>query len=287
MAAGGGGVELAFLLEDLRELASSVVPQDFAITSIDADEEVGLVARLRRFAMNAQILFCTHAMLVRAYQSKWAAFGGAPTDVLIDEGHEFERNFASLFAKQVSVLSLRNRLRKFEAKSGMSSRQGTVLYRAKRACDRLRHEVSALDEGGSSIDLARLDAECSVVAALAELNEAIRSKKLNDVSSIKDARAAVGDALQIARGPDQLEMADFGRQLKRGSRIGWIEFSPDRRFPSIVAGNADVGGLLGGFWKQVTGGVVIASATLYLPGPKSGEPSCEYASEILAIPKCR
>ena len=278
-ALGQSGAELSFLMADLRRLARNLPVAEFAAQS---DEHHPAIDAARDYAASCRIIFCTHAMLARDFQCAWAIFP-APGALIIDEAHEFERNFASVFATSLSLHSLRRRLTKVAG--GKEKREGTVAAKTLRAIwmliTALRNIGTDQDQVSDSIDLSPQFAEDNpeIPALMRDLRDLLGSRTWKDVPRIDRDRDALADALGLLR--TRIDARPHARS------IGWIEFSPDRRFPSIVAGRVDVSSILGGFWKSLgDAGVVLASATLYIPNGRDGH-DCDYAVSTLALPRSR
>jgi len=274
------GVELSFLMDDLREISTNVSPADFAVRDKDAHPAI---RSLRGFAAESQIIFCTHSMLARNYQSQWAVFP-IPAALLIDEAHDFERNFAALFADSVSMNSLTRRLRQHWL--GTGSKPHSVAKKCLDAAQTLRKALRRLEDldHRDSVALSP-DLDAAIVHPIRHLHEIIQSTTLDLMKGIGGDRKALAAAVEICTARLDGSVAD--RMARR--TIGWIEFSPDRRFPSIVAGRGDVSSILGGFWKSIqtnNGGIALASATLFLPDGRGNE-TPEYAVDVLALPRSK
>lgn len=279
-ALAASGVELSFLMDDLREIATDVSPADFAAPDKDAHPAI---RDLREFAAKSQIIFCTHSMLARNYQNKWAVFP-IPGALLIDEAHDFERNFAALFADSISMNSLTRRLRQHWLATG--SKPHSVAKKCLNAAQALRKSLRQLDDLDQRDSVALSPGlSAGIVLQIRNLHGIIQSTKLDDMKGVRGDRKALAAAVEICTPALHGSVAD---RLARRT-IGWIEFSPDRRFPSIVAGRGDVSSILGGFWKSIQtnrGGIALASATLFLPDGRGNE-TPEYAVDVLALPRSK
>lgn len=274
------GVELSFLMDDLREIATNIPPADFAAPDKDAHPAI---RSLREFAAQSQIIFCTHSMLARNYRTEWGVFP-IPGALLIDEAHDFERNFAALFADSISMNSLTRRLRQHWI--GTESKPHSVAKKCLDAAQALRRALRQLDDldHRDSVALSP-DLDASIVSQIRHLREIIQSTTLDKMKGIDGDRKALAAAAEICTTRPDSPVAD--RLANR--TIGWIEFSPDRRFPSIVAGSGDVSVKLGGFWKAIqanNGGIALGSATLFLPDGRGNE-TPEYAVDVLALPRSK
>lgn len=251
------------MTHDLKALATNLNPQDFVI---EDDEDERLVES-REYARNSRILFCTHTMLGLAFQRKWGLFG-QPGMLIVDEGHLFEQNISRVYSNALSLRMLRFHLYLSQKNSGLG--KGSVIGKAVAGVSQCIQQVSNADAGDSQ--LVRLNNEYTELGKVFSGLDALLSKKaLSVVKEVAKARSILEDAKTAIEG-------------KTGAV--YLSFSPDRRFPSILSGREDLGGILGRIWKDMTHGAIIASATLYLPD-RFGQMKCDYLKSVLALPLSR
>lgn len=272
MRAQAAGVNLSFMMEDLRNIATNVDVRQFA----QEDKEDDLVDKVRAYAADAGIIFCTHAMLARSHQTKWKAIP-EPAVLIIDEAHEFERNVASVHSDQLSLHALIWHLREHAGAANASSVAGKAIKATRSLIAAIRS--ADLADGGGSRDDAPLGTGTSsaVREAIVDLRNAIKSKSL--VPAGANARHAVVRARAIL--DLSLDIIE-GREKSRG----YIQFSPDRRYPSFVVGRASIGAILGDIWNAAKGGTLLASATLYIPD-EFGNSKADYIADVLSLPQSR
>lgn len=260
---------LSFLAEDLRKIAVNLTADDFLLKSEEKDTHPS-IENVRMSAIDEDILFCTHAMLARAHQSKWAAFP-APDILIVDEAHQLEQSFAKIHSMALSLSSLRRRLKNAAKETGASS--GSAIVKAIKSIDRnFSMLIGKIGGTGERQIRIRADMEFSqeIKEIIEDLEHCLKPKPLSVVRNIKDDRAVIKAALEVMTG-------------KKGT--GFLEFSPDLRFPSIVSGRDTVGDILGHLWKSVKG-AAICSATLYIPD-EFGNNRADYMISLLALPKAR
>lgn len=257
------GLPLAFLMEDLRQLATELAPVDFAPRDEEGHEAI---AAVRARAQHAQVLFCTHMMLGRAHQGRWVAFP-KPRQLIIDEAHQLEQNFALIHSQQLSLHALRRRLS--EARGQVKSSE---LSKAIAAVDQLMAGLRHLD-APTALTMVRLSTAHAgtVLDAFQTCATLLKSRRLSQVEGIGEARDVLSDCIEVLSGQP-------GR--------AYLTFSPDWRFPSLQVGRASIAGFLGDLWRSAEGGAVIASATLYLPD-EFGNHKCDYVMDLLALPSSR
>jgi ATP-dependent DNA helicase DinG len=271
------GGRCAWLMDDLRQLAKNMPVEDFVLRR-DLDQAANgearqLLASLRDTAKtNADIIICTHAMLALGQKTQWRAMP-EPCVLLIDEAHQFEQAVASVNSDQVSLYSLRVSLSQLRRETGASkaSAAGKSLEEAKR----LTSLLQALDADGGRVcisDHERLsDSEREqALLRLKTLGGHLASRSLNGLRGVEHYRGAVSAMVaSLTNGTGTYNRVD-------------LEFSPDRRYPSLYCGPARVDRQLRHIWKSAKGGVVLASATLYIMDA-TGNSRCDYLRNILAV----
>ncbi len=261
-------VKLAFLMEDLRRIATEVNPDEFTIESGDNE----IAASARAAAASADVILCTHAMLVRSHMSGWKTLP-EPAVLMVDEAHEFERNAASIHSNRLSLHALRRRLMRLPRAESKSTSAGKAVAATRALIRALRAApLEATSNGDTYIDTTLPD---DVREALSALSLALRAKPV-----VASANRAIRTAIDVL---DAAANAATGKEHLRAS----IEFSPDRRrFPAILVGRSSIGSILGDIWRTAAGGVILASATLVVPDAY-GNGKVDYITDILALPRSR
>lgn len=274
-AMNGHAPKLKFLMEDLRALATHLAPHDFAVdTRDDGSDALDQLREVREKSQDANIIFCTHTMLGRAHQSKWVLFP-QPQVLVIDEAHLFEQNMAAIHTARLSLHALRYRLQGFLRSLGGAKHPGVskAIKEVSKFVMRLKDLDSEDLAGGKALRLVP-GAHSDLLGITGSLIKALKSKTLAgaDIPFLAQDTAVLTTLESILQG--------------QCSDNGYLEFSPDRRFPGIMAGAADIGKVLGSLWKGTPSGAILASATLYAPD-EFGNSKCDYAAKNLAIPKSR
>lgn len=271
------GDRAAWLMDDLREIAENMPVEDFALRrdldQVGTSESRQLLAGLREAAKhNTDIIICTHAMLALGQKTQWRALP-EPCVLLIDEAHQFEQAVASVNSDQVSLYSLRAGLTRLRRESGAS--KNSVVGKALEEAKRLTLTLQALDVDGKRVclsDKEMLDeAERQrALSHLRTLNGHLASRTMSDLRGVEHYRNAVNAMVN--------SLTNGGGTTNRVD----LDFSPDRRYPSLYCGPARVDMQLRHIWKTAKGGVVLASATLYIMDA-TGNSKCDYLRNILAV----
>ncbi len=269
------GEDAAWLMDDFRSLATDMPVEDFALSGADDEDDGGrMLARLRANARaEGEIIFCTHAMLALSGKTGWALLP-EPAVIIVDEAHLLEQTTASIHTQSVSIFRLRS-----------VSRAHCRAHGRKRnpVAEPARRLVALLRSMRTSQDLIRIDAVATAADAKAVLKEVqtIRAAIQQPFFSEMPGRERFASALLSAE--KAMKAAVEG---KTGTDAAYVQFSPDRRFPSLLAGTADIRPFLGHLWKTAKGGVVLASATLFVPD-SYGESRCDYIRAGLGVPVSR
>lgn len=268
------GKPLRFLMSDLRDLATSLDPINFIFQprAIGNDPIKSMLEAIRMDAAGSDIIFCTHAMLSVAKLGAWEWFP-QPNVIFIDEAHLFEGIASSVTSTALSLSSFQHSVRLVLAKTGLGS--GSTAGHIDSAMTDLIGAAKALDIGGGGIRFSpRIAADSHFVQGLNKLAVLLKKKAASAIPRADEARECIRMTLAaIAAAPDA---NSFGR----------LDFSPDRRFPSILVGNRSVSGMLGAIWRDAVGGVVLASASLSTPD-NFGNNKFDYISQLLALPIAR
>lgn len=276
------GIEPSWLADQLREITDNFPVEDFLLSSdcaSDCDAEVLLKEYKKRVSFDADIILCTHAMLAIGQKNQWSpAILPQPSVLFVDEAHQLEQTVAQFNAEQLSLFSLRWRISSLIRQAGLSS--GTVASKAVKTVNTIiGHCRDSADDMAHDIrlDMPQTDKETveygHILHKLNTLRNLIKSKTLDEVDDIKSDRKALA-ALALA--------IEKGGKHKRVHCM----FSPTRSYPSIQAGTADIGQQLGHIWKSAEGGVVLASATLFIPDA-DGSLRSDYIRNVLALPVSR
>lgn len=134
-------------------------------------------------------------------------------------------------------------------------------------------QTSTLEDDGL-VNLAQADdaIKSGIRLHLERISSLLKSKSYNNVERIDLVRRVISNTLAVLEG--------------KSTDSVYLTFSPDRRYPTISTGKSNLGLILGGLWKAIRGGAVLASATLYIKN-QYGEDKCDYICDILAIPSSR
>jgi ATP-dependent DNA helicase DinG len=260
------GVKLHHMMDDLKQIATQLSAQDFMLKSGEDDKRA---VDARKAAAQSRIIFCTHTMLGRAHQSQWSLFG-SPDVLIIDEGHLFEQNIASIHSDTLSLQMLRFRLREYQQSFGAGQR--SVSGRAAEAADDLlAAAMRMIDAGDGRQKRLEKDGAATLIDPVKAMLDTLKSRVFVDFEGIEKIRMALGMVAGVLDGK---------------AHACYLSCSPDRRFPSLTIGRHSVGPVLGDIWKSATHGAVIASATLYLPD-SFGNQKCDYMAGILSVPRSR
>ena len=257
--------QMRFLMEDLRTIAQRVEPISLRLE----DGEDPRVLAAREAAKGADIVFCTHAMLARLHQGKWAN-RTPPQVLLIDEAHEFERNVANVYSQALALRAARREMIRHERDGWISRAASTKLREALRDLERATQTLKDDLTAGGRVRLGNetSDAFWSSVQAMSHLLKSRAYSRLPNIGGLRQTFSA----LQQFRG--------------EAGMAGWVEFSPKRAYPSIVVGRPNIGPILGSLWQIPPGGVGLCSATLLVPD-ETGNPRADYIQSVLDLPRAR
>lgn len=286
------GIKLSWLTADLRKVAGDDLrADDFALSREDKKDDTiagqQQLSALVKYARAADIVFCTHAMLARMAVTNWGIFPAMNERdpdtnrqvnrpvVIIDEAHLFEEAMSSATADEMSLSSLRARLEKQQKEPG-----GTTITRAitltRTLMDYLRSintddRTLVLRNGASNRQPENYNQKINsqITILLRELAEELATRrKLKKIERIESDRKAIA---AIIRG------------LMKGNNRVQVSYSPQRRYPSIMAGRASVSSELSRIWNCASGGAALVSATLWLPDWTKNQ-RVSYMREILNLP---
>jgi Rad3-related DNA helicase len=270
------GPNAAWLMDDFRQIATDMPVDDFILRR-DVGDAMGearpLLAQMRDSAKNrAGIILCTHAMLAIGQRTQWRAMP-EPCVLFIDEAHQFEQSVAAVNSDQMSLYSLRAGIANLcrTTQASKTSAIGKALSEARQ----LTVALQAMSDEGQKLcvsDNAQIGGadRDDLVKRLTTMSAHLASKKLSDLKGLTHYRNAV-----------QSILAAFASGGKTYNRVD-LDFSPDKRYPSLYCGPARVDLQLRNIWNTAKGGAVLASATLYVIDA-TGNSKCDYLRGILAI----
>ena len=285
-----------WLIADLREIASDMRAEDFALSDNSSPESKGMeqLGRFRAAAAEADIVFCSQAMLARMSLSMWRmlpkliesdADGERINNpvVLIDEAHLFESAMASATSESVSLFSLRTRmaakLKELNAGPKSSLAQGIkVLNKLMSLCKSAYQGDSITLQQGSYSDQQQTDQTPAFISELTNIVKTLQTLLrsgggMTKVDRIKDDQSAISLLLKSLTG-----------QYPGNHCV--LEFSPHVHFPLFSIGPASVKSKLSNIWSMATGGAGLVSATFWLPS-WDGTFRADYMRDILNLPIAR
>lgn len=274
------GENAAWLMDDLRKLATNMPVDDFALRrpkrrddNPDGESRKLLESLRNRAKTETDIILCTHAMLAIGQQTQWKAVP-EPCVVIIDEAHQFEQAVASVNSDQVSVYSLRASLARLRRSEGLG--KGTIASKALEEASKLTKHLQRFDIDGKTHCLTDASPEDQedlrlTTTCLRSLGDKLASKSLNELRNIEHYRSALKSIITSLETPS-------GKGINRVD----LAFSPDRRYPSLYCGPARVDMQLRNIWNTAKGGVVLASATIYIMDA-SGNSKCDYLRGLLSV----
>lgn len=266
-----GGHTMRWLMSDLKDLATELDPTAFAFKSGGSADIDALLKAVRLDAFDADIIFCTHAMLTMAHRGSWEWFP-KPSILMIDEAHQFETIVASVSSDNLSLHAFRSSVRAARKANGHSNK--SAAGKLESAVGDLIQSARNLDVTGATVRLNAYTGSSNLdfMRAVQKMALCLKSKELKDVARVSEARTAIAMLINALEG--------------QPNSFGSIQYSPDRRFPSILVGKRSVASLIGSLWNEASGGVVLASATLSTPD-EFGNSKFDYAASLLALPLLR
>ncbi len=277
------GKAAAWLTDDLRRIATTTPIEAFSLRSgkpmQDANghmgEAVAILDQVRECSRSdADVVFCTHAMLAIMQLSQWR-FGPEPAVLIVDEAHLLEHAVATINTHAVSLYSLRVTLSRYVRSRGLGA--GSAAKKAVKVANELQQLIGNLEATGTQYTLS-IDGPdkphlyqriLENVGALAKL---LASKGVETMPHAEHFREGLR---KIHKGLGATGEA-------RTDRVD-VSYSPDRRYPSLQCGPSSVGPQLGSIWKEASEGVALASATLYVMDA-FGNTRGDYMRGLLALP---
>ncbi|EPO7631955.1 helicase C-terminal domain-containing protein [Pseudomonas aeruginosa] len=271
------GVELAYLMEDAIEVAEGNVPVHTWALQGAGDEESeaeDLYLRLKSdVGEEAELILCSHTMLAADCRLHMLAGAGVlPLEfgtLIIDEAHQLEAAFASVYTGTIHLQALAGKIRKAD----LPVNQRVMLENAIGTLKgRIAQSWSAEEKTGTLEDdeLRVLEESIRQFVKHAEklprttdrTNPAVRYAR----KSLAGARAILQDALG-------------------GKATVQVGTTPALAYPTISVGRANLRGPLEYLWKRAHASALV-SATLYLPDIY-GVLTAHYSRWVLSVPKDR
>lgn len=277
--------EIQWLADDLSHVAADFPIEDARLDENACSQSMFWYNTMRESATEADIIFCTHAMI--AFDNQLRCRKTSPSQILpdaklllIDEGHQFEQAVANAASHGLALSKLRFLLS--EASAWATLKLATKAREAMAECDKLilsakripEDHVFAIDTKNDKYCAHRLDFERSASALLTAL-KTISSKKLESSSEADLMRRR----FQLTAAIRTLETVISGKQRVQ------LSFAPIRRYPTISAGPLSVRHLLLSLWER-TPSAALFSATICLP-TQTGAINDSYFKTILALPRER
>lgn len=296
IAANQAGIKLSWLTVDLRAIAGDELrADDFTVSDNDKKnkdlqiEGAMQLLELIEFARKADIVLCTHAMLARMSISAWGILPAMTAQdhdtkklintpvIIIDEAHLFEEAMSAAASHELSMFSIRLRLERFRDEMGISG--GSVIDAIK-IVRNLTNYICDINEEDKTMTL-RAGRRAGREDNYNEIINGNIAKYLHDLSKIMAKRGAIKKMKGIA--DDLKTINEIIKGLETGENRVQVSYSPQRRFPSIIAGRASVAPELSRVWSIATGGVGLVSATLWLPDWEKND-RINYMRDILHLP---
>lgn len=284
------GIKLCWLMSDLRSLATNVSVEDYGldrgVSKADASASIArqILAQIRDAAnrkssdesdeemhAGADIIFCTHAMLALGQKTQWRVLP-KPATIFVDEAHLLEETISRINSHDISLFATGYRIDRFcrevEAKSTSVPKKAHALVKSLiKSCQDISVADARIRIENGSQDLEFLREK------LSELGGMLNSRAFAKMPNIGNERATIDSAIGAMKSPSE-RMSTH------------LHFSPDLRYPRISVGAESVGQQAGALWKAAVGGVVLASATMYITD-EYGNQKCDYVVRNLAIPLSR
>ena len=295
------GKPLLWLMEDLRAIATNFRAEDFALSEKSKPkkgepepEALQQMMDLRASVAEAQIVFCTHAMLAISTINGWQSLpvlrksldnGDDDTEsekdhpvFLIDEAHLFETALSNAKSQDLSLYSLRHRLRSFQRASGLKSQSSVgkaaeVVNQITKDCAILREEDRICLTAGEIPEQVSSIVKEQILPKLIELSSLLNKKGgIQEIKGIDQDRQAI--------------VATIKTLIGKSNDRTYLVFSPDKRFPSFQTGASSVNKELGRLWEKAKGGAALISASFFVP-ETSGRLTCDHMRTTLHLPLLR
>jgi len=264
---------LSHLAADLLAIYEDFPLADCTLDASSSPQAQQPWLRLKSEMVNANIVFCTHAMLaidnLSRTRSRETSILPDRALVLIDEAHDFERIQAEIASDGLSLSALRMHLRPFVPAKTLG-----LINECMSALQRLPGDVVLPMD---------LEIDAHVAAIWPDICQTF-SRLYLDLKS-KEGRLAKKEMSGKARFTYNLALRFLAR-ITGASSAGIIKvsFSPQRKWPTLQIGPRFVMNVLNTMWDG-TAAAALFSATLYLPGDKGV--SASHIRYLLAIPPAR
>jgi len=266
-------IDPAWLKDDLKKIAVNLSADDFPISIHDDCSNIEVLEKARLVARDADIIFCTHAMLAVSQRAKWALVP-EPKTLIIDEAHQLESNYANIYSSKLSLSSFRHDLNMFVSK-GMKGK--TIAQKTSKELSLLIKGVQSIESGDGSDRIEVTEEKLgsyfsSMLGTVKSLHGLMSNKLLEQISKMPFYKPVVRDLERILS--------------KVSQDKAYIEFSPSRRFPSLLVGKSDISGILGALWKTAENGAMLMSATIFVTD-RFGNHKSDYFCMNNALPASR
>lgn len=264
--------DLRWLVDDFKLVAGldsngsseAISYEDFLLDSNDKTlAEAEHYRSLREAALQADIVFCTHAMLgvdalLSGCEKNPVSILPDYKTVLIDEAHALEQWVANAIGAGVSLFRLAGEIRKMK-----------TLKNRKEIAEMIQVLIGACRElEDNTVYKPWLDDQPKAFELIIDTADVLR-KKLRELPK---RSWRIDEAVQVFEG-----------LVKQNKRVHF-RFSEIKRYPTIVAGEKSVDFLLKRIWKRAASAVNL-SASLYLYTDSGA--SSAYMQDLLAIPHDR
>lgn len=244
------GIELCWLLDDAMSL-SDEIPADAVMLEQDSEDDKCPAQRVyeqsRDKVDQANLVIMSHHMLAlhcKYLQMKAQPILNGKIDVLIvDEAHDLETAFASIFSQTSHINGFLNKL----AHSTASGKSAT-----KEAVESLsdfieRHIGASANEGGQST-IGPLTAYPGFILRARDVIDTLDALKIK--KSDRDTQRTVFKTKAVLR------------SALSGMSTIKMELSPVKKFPMLTVGQSNLDKAFGMLWEQ-TGACALISATLF------------------------
>lgn len=290
------GIKLRWLMSDLREIATDLRPDDFALDDTSDPQADGYqqLQALRDYAATADIVFCTQTMLALMHKFGWRQLPrviekgdddkrvNKPV-ILIDEAHVFEESVAKVESNDLSLLMMRFYFADALKKLGATGKGSSALKDAISAVNGLMAECKAFwTKDASKIVVASGRKSWNQDATHHEVGR----KALPHIQKLLALMGKRGAMSTVFRRDEMVAtLQAIEKVLTRKSEYNRLvlDFSPARKFPSFTVGAADVSGILSDLWNVASGGAGLVSATFWQLD-SDGRERADYMRKVLNVP---
>ncbi|HVT36004.1 MAG TPA: type IV CRISPR-associated DEAD/DEAH-box helicase Csf4 [Nevskiaceae bacterium] len=194
--------------------------------------------------------------------------------LLVDEAHLLERAFAEAASASVSVRMMVRRIDKL-ANSSKSPTRREAASTAKKCFERLE-QLSRWSD--SRLSISKHTSQPAAGRGAELVAELLAAGQLI-VKSIKDN--STDEERQLLSDVDALKRAVHANE----HMLVQVEFTPYRRWPTVLVGPRHVNAPMDFMWRRVAAGAAV-SATLYIDS-SAGVPSADYMRSKLNVPRER